>query len=401
MMEIAIGLRAEGHRVVLQTLSSEKDIIVDEGIEHRSISHKIETLSLEDYKINNPIKQVKNTFECWLARAQHEIEDLNQSYVEFSPDLLIVDVNTWGASAFAEAQRKPWIMFMPYCLSVPSPDTPAFGPGFAPPRNGLDRLRDRIVRGVMNAAFKGIVKQLDNFRKELGVQPLGAYENLFSKPDLLLYLTAEPFEYPRAEWPSNLRSIGPGLWAPPSEAPEWIDELPHPRVLVSVSTERQNDGKIIKTAIEALSNEKGSVIITTAALDPEQFVASHDRMRIIRFLPHSSVIPKVDVVITHGGMGTTQRALAAGVPVCVIPWGRDQNETARRAENCGAGIMIPKNKLNPERLLSAVHEAQTRKSEAEKVASAFVNAGGAKRGVELINSLLKTIDKQNLIEQLN
>ncbi len=68
-------------------------------------------------------------------------------------------------------------------------------------------------------------------------------------------------------------------------------------------------------------------------------------MRITRFLPHASVVPKVDLVITHGGMGTTQRALAAGVPVCVIPWGRDQNETARRAETCGAGIMIPRSKL--------------------------------------------------------
>ncbi len=99
---------------------------------------------------------------------------------------------------------------------------------------------------------------------------------MFSKPDLLLYLTAEPFDYPRSEWASNLRAIGPGLWAPPSDAPKWIDELPHPRVLVSVSTELQEDGEIIKTALKALANEKGSVIVTTAALDPEKFVASHD-----------------------------------------------------------------------------------------------------------------------------
>ena len=113
-------------------------------------------------------------------------------------------------------------------------------------------------------------------------------------------------------------------------------------------------------------------------------------MRITKFLPHASVIPKVDVVITHGGMGTTQRALAAGVPVCVIPWGRDQNETARRVEICGAGIMIPRNKLSAELLRSSVKEAITRKAESEKIAASFKKAGGADRAVELIREILKT-----------
>ncbi len=76
MMDIAIGLRNEGHRVVLQTLSSEKDIVIAEGMEHRAISAKIEELVLEDYKSGNPLSQIKSTFACWLARAPHEVEDL-------------------------------------------------------------------------------------------------------------------------------------------------------------------------------------------------------------------------------------------------------------------------------------------------------------------------------------
>ena len=399
MMDIAIGLRGEGHRVVMQTLSSERDIVAAEGIEHRGISAEIEALVLEDYKGSNPISQIKSTFNCWLSRAPYEVEDLKASYSEIAPDLVIVDVNTWGASAFIESKGDPWIMFMPYCLPVSSPDTPAFGPGFPPPINGLHRLRDSIFRNITGIAFKGIIKKLDTLRTELRVKPIGAWENLFSKPDLLLYLTSEPFDYPRSEWPSNLRAIGPGLWAPPSNAPKWIDELPHPRVLVSVSTELQEDGDIIKTAIKALANEKGSVIVTTSALDPTEFDSSNDRIRITKFLPHASVIPKVDIVITHGGMGTTQRALAAGVPVCVIPWGRDQNETARRAETCGAGIMIPKNKLSTKRLRNAVREALSKKSEAEKVAAAFLKAGGSKRAVELLGGLLKTEENYGSVKK--
>lgn len=90
--------------------------------------------------------QFKSAFGTWLQRAPLEIEDLRESHVRIRPDLLIVDVNTWGAAAFAEAQGAPWVMFMPYILPIASPDTPAFGPGFAPPANALHRFRDRVAR---------------------------------------------------------------------------------------------------------------------------------------------------------------------------------------------------------------------------------------------------------------
>lgn len=32
--------------------------------------------------------------------------------------------------------------------------------------------------------------------------------------------------------------------------------------------------------------------------------------------------------VTYGGIGTTQKALACGVPVCAVPFGRDQLEIA-------------------------------------------------------------------------
>ena len=97
-------------------------------------------------------------------------------------------------------------------------------------------------------------------------------------------------------------------------------------------------------------------------------------------------------------MGTTQRSLAAGVPVCVIPWGRNQNETARRTEICGAGTMIPRSKLSAERLRSAAREALTRKAAAAKIATTFVKAGGAARAVELIETLLEETERPRLAQ---
>ena len=389
MMDVAIALRAGGHRVVIQTLASEHDLVVGQGLEHRPISAHVETLELDDYKGGNPLKQLRRTLACWQSRAPYEVQDLRAASAELEPDLMVIDANSWGAAAFAEAQSRPWAMFLPYCLPVPSPDTPAFGPGFSPPRNRLDRLRDRTMWTIQNAAARKSIKNVNALRANVGVQPVSKLSDVYQRADILLYRTAEPFEYPRTAWPKMVRAIGPGLWAPPDEVPGWIEDLPHPRVLVSVSTELQEDGEIIKTALEALSDEPGSVIVTTAALDPEQFEAPNDRVRITRYLPHAAVIPEVDVVVTHGGMGTTQRSLASGVPVCVVPWGRDQSESARRAQECGAGSMVPRSKLSPESLRNGVSQALACAPGAERVAQAFQEAGGGAKGAELLEGMLR------------
>ncbi len=388
MLDVALALRAAGHRVVVQTLADERDRVTAEELEHRPIAAAIEALPLRDFAHAKPMAQVRAAFDTWLARAPHEVADLRAAAADLAPDLLVVDANTWGAAAFAEAERRPWASFLPYALPVASRDTPAFGPGFAPPRHALDRLRDRAVWAALNGAVRKPLRGLDALRADLGVPPIGTYEGLLLRADALLYRTAVPFEYPRSDWPASVHAIGPGLWAPPGEAPAWLADLPHPRVLVSISTEFQDDGAIVEAALAGLADGPGSVIVTTSALDPARFEAPHDRVRIARTLPHAAVIPEVDVVVTHGGMGTTQRALAAGVPVCVVPWGRDQSESARRAEVSGAGTMLPRARLTPARLRAAVEGALGRKPAAEGIARAFREAGGAARAVAELERLL-------------
>ena len=388
MMDVALELRDAGHAVTVQTLAEEAPRVQAAGIEHRPISAAIEALTLRDHEAGSPPAQLRASYATWVERGEHEVADLRAATDELAPDLLIVDANTFGAAAFAEAQGRPWAMFLPYVLPVASPDVPAFGPGFAPPKHALHRLRDGIVRSMMTGAIRAPFRDHNALRAKLGVPALNGPFDLFERADLLLYRTSEPFDYPRRDWPANVRAIGPGLWTPAGTAPAWLADLPRPRTLVSVSTEYQDDGAIVGTALQALADEPGSVIVTTSAVDPSAFAVPHDRVRIERFVPHAAVVPEVDVVVTHGGMGTTQRALAAGVPVCVVPWGRDQSETARRVVVAEAGTMVPKGKLTPSALRSAVHEARARKPGAERVADGFARAGGAKRAVALIEGLI-------------
>lgn len=53
---------------------------------------------------------------------------------------------------------------------------------------------------------------------------------------------------------------------------------------------------------------------------------------VLPFTPHAPILDRPVCAITHGGIGATQKALARGVPVCAVPFGRDQLEVARRVE---------------------------------------------------------------------
>jgi len=87
-------------------------------------------------------------------------------------------------------------------------------------------------------------------------------------------------------------------------------------------------------------------------------------------------------------MGTTQKALAAGVPVCVVPFLRDQFEVARRAEHCGGGTILHHKRLRPDRLRTAVEEAMGCRAGAELVRDGFARAGGAEAAASALEGLV-------------
>lgn len=80
-----------------------------------------------------------------------------------------------------------------------------------------------------------------------------------------------------------------------------------------------------------------------------------------RFVDHRVVLDRAICAITHGGMGTTVKALNRGVPVCVVPFARDQAEVARRVQMARCGTRLPARKLTVARLRAAVREAMTMK----------------------------------------
>jgi UDP:flavonoid glycosyltransferase YjiC (YdhE family) len=165
--------------------------------------------------------------------------------------------------------------------------------------------------------------------------PWSGTDDLFGRAPLLLYLTAEPFKYPRRDWPGNVVQVGPCDWDPPADPPGWLEQLDRPVVLVTTSSEFQGDTRLVQVALEALATEPLAVVATLPAGDPAR-VRTPANARVERFVPHAPVLDHAACAVTHGGMGATQKALAHGVPVCVVPFGRDQlHHQRRRADDHG------------------------------------------------------------------
>jgi MGT family glycosyltransferase len=385
---ILAELRRRGHDVALRTMASQVPVMNELGFDAAPIDQHIEAIEHDDWQASSQPAALGRSVATFLARARHDGPDLRTAIAETDPEVVIVDINSWGAMAAAEAWGGRWASFCPYPLPVSSRHAPPFGPGFAPARGPLGRLRDLLARPiVLGTVERTMMPKVNAVRGEHGLGPVRNADALYGRPPLLLYLTAEPFEYPRPDWPANIAMVGPCDWDPPQATPEWLTEITRPIVLVTSSSEFQDDGRLVQTALDALRDEPVFVVATLPAGDPAalRVPANAD---VERFVPHGAVLERAAVVVTHGGMGATQKALARGVPVCAVPFGRDQFEVARRVEVAGAGTRLPAKQLTPERLRDKVRQAMACGDGAQQIARAFAAAGGPRAAADAIERRL-------------
>jgi MGT family glycosyltransferase len=388
-------LHGRGHEVHLRTLAAEVGMARDRGFHADPIDPAIEAIEHHDFEGKNPRAALKIAVRTFLERAHHEVPDLRRAIDQVQPDAVIADVATWGALAAAEAWGGPWASFCPYPLPLPSMDAPPFGPGLRPARGALGHLRDRMLHPIVYGSVRKIVAPpVNEIRAECGLEEAG--DDFMVRAPLVLYMTAEPFEYHRSDWPPNVQMIGPCAWDPPAQAPDWLADVQRPLVLVTTSSEFQDDGRLVRTALTALADEDVDVVATLPAQDPAAIGEVPHNARVLPFVPHAALLERAAVAITHGGMGATQKALARGVPVCAVPFGRDQLEVARRVEVSGAGTRLPVRRLSPERLRAAVLEAMKCHGGAQRIAGAFERAGGAPRGADLLEGLLGASNKSHV-----
>jgi MGT family glycosyltransferase len=382
-------LRKRGHDIALRTLADGVTAGLDMGFDTEPVDPRIEAMPLDDDGAANPQEALLRVWNVFARRAELEVSDLTKAIDDVRPDVLIVDPNCWGASAVAEASGLPWLSFWAYLPFLRSQGVPPYGAGLRPWPGPVGRLRDALLRRRL-PGLDTMVEPLNEIRAELGLPPITSADDYARRPPLILVATAQPFDYPHPDWDHSIQLIGPCSYDPaPATVPDWLAQIDRPIVLVSTSSETQGDHELARTALAALAKEPVHVVATFPAGVPPD-IAAPPNATVREFVPHSLVLDKAACAITHGGMGVTQKALARGVPVCVVPHGRDQFEVARRVELARCGTRLLPKDLSVSRMRDKVVKAMAMRDGARRVAAGYAATGGAARGADLIEQRILT-----------
>ena len=314
----------------------------------------------------------------WMVDGEPAAEILEQRLLRMRPDFLLVDPGMWGGIVAAEASGVAWGALATGPMMFRGAGLDVRGPGLPPPRGAGDHRVHQLVWSRLREANAEHLAVANAVRLARRLPPLDSLDDLYRIPPLTIATTAEPFEYPRPDWPSSLRFVGPLDWelpAAPTVPFQRRSDLPLV-LLAGSSIAGGGAGRCwLETAFDALAAQRLEVVATL----PRDGIpaAPPPNVSIHPFLPHSQILPQVSCVVCHGGPGITQKALMAGVPVVAVPFSHDRYEVARRVEVARAGVMVPGEELTAARLRGAIRRAIARKRGAERIAAAFRHAGGA------------------------
>lgn len=381
-------LAGRGHQVHLRTMAAAVAGMRNAGFHTEPVDPEIEAISGQDWLARNALGVLKMSIDVLCRRAMLEVGDLKAAIDAVRPDVIIVDANCWGAISVADAGAIPWLVFSPFTPYLRSRGVPPFGPGLRPLPGVLGDIRDASIRPFVTYLFdRRMLPRVNAIRGRLGVPPVKSVDAFFRRAPLLLAVGGEPFEYPHPGWGDAVHLIGACVFEPTAATPHWLSAIDRPIVLVSTSSVKQADAVLGRTALEALAGEPVHVVATFPAGVPSGLPRPANAT-VCRFAPHSVVLERAVCAITHGGMGATVKALDRGVPVCVVPFARDQAEVARRVQVARCGTRLPAKKLTAARLLAKVRMAMMMADGARRVAAGFAATGGVARGADLIEQRL-------------
>ncbi len=260
-------------------------------------------------------------------------------------DLLVSSEMLFGAMLAAEASRTPLALLAANLSLVPLPGVPPLGSGLVPADSRDELQRECEAAKQARALLNVGLPALNSARRAFGLAPLRDVLEQAQVARRLLLMTSRTFDFPARALPTFVRYVGPQLADPPwcgDWRSPWSREDSRPLVLVAFSTTFQNQAPVLARVITALQTLRVRVVVTLGPAIADVSLDRLDDVQVVTNAPHSKILKESYAVVTHGGHGTVMRALAADVPLLLMPMGRDQWDNAVRVTTRGAGIqMLP------------------------------------------------------------
>jgi UDP:flavonoid glycosyltransferase YjiC (YdhE family) len=315
-------------------------------------------------------------------------ERLREIFDEVQPDAIVED-NVVAFAAIPHSGR-PWARIVS-CnpLEVKDPALPPVFSGYpADDPSGWAAFWEEYDR-VLGPVVEGFGESL----RERGAPVLPGRDFVWASPFLNLYVFPEEADYARA---APLPATWHRLEASVRTGEDAYAE--HERlgtggrlVYLSLGSLGSADVGLMQRLIDVLAETEHRVIVS---MGPQ-----HDLLRLpdtmvgAEFLPQPSVLPQVDVVITHGGNNTVTESLFFGTPMVVLPLFWDQYDNAQRMDELGLGARLDTYRFAPDELTAAIDRLAGDRMLRERLASISARLQaypGTVRAADLIERLAVT-----------
>jgi MGT family glycosyltransferase len=314
---------------------------------------------------------------------------LAEIFGELEPDAIVQD-NVVAFPAIP-ASGRPWVRIMS-CNPLELKD-----PVLPPPFSGLpvdDEGEWQAFRAEYSAQIAGVQEELSAFCVAQGAPPLLPPEMIHESPWLNLMLYPAELDYRRSREPGptwhNLETCVRSTdepWTPP-------DGDGRSLVYLSLGSLGSADVALMQRLLEILAETPHRYVVSMGPQHEELDLA--ENMTGAEFLPQTSVLPHVDLVITHGGNNTTTECMWFGKPMVVLPIFWDQHDNAQRVQETGFGTRLATYELDQAEVSSAVDGLLADPAVRDRAAAASARLRqrpGTVRAADLIERLAVTRER--------
>lgn len=367
---VGIGqvLRERGHRVVFVLEESFAGSLEAQGFEERLLrlgpAPEVEEAPGQFWKdyiretapvfrtptIDQLESFIEPTFRALCDGARYADDRLREILDELQPSLIVED-NVVCFPAI-HASGRPWARIVS-CnpLEIQDPGLPPVFSGYpASDRSGWDEFRTAYLR-----AHADLHAEFSELCVEHGAPPLPEGAFIHASDRLNLYVYPEEIDYPRE------RPLGPAWHRLDScvrdvettfEVPDRLAADGRKLVYLSLGSLGSADVELMRRLVDVLSGSPHRFIVSKGPQHAQLDLA--DNMWGEEFLAQPSILPLVDLVVTHGGNNTTTECLHAGKPMVVLPLFWDQVDNAQRVDETGLGLRLPPYAFAAEELLGGI-----------------------------------------------
>lgn len=191
---------------------------------------------------------------------------------------------------------------------------------------------------------------VNEYRTCFGLQPVRDWHEWFNKPRKL-GLWPEWFATDDSPWMFGVTPVGfvydPGIET--GSLPEQIEEFLADggrTVLITHGTSKPYKPEFFSASVEACIALGLKALLVTKFPD---LVPSGlpDSILWCKYLPFASVMSRMSAIIHHGGIGTLNQSLMAGVPQLVLGFGYDRPDNGMRVQQLRIGEYLPSIRWRP------------------------------------------------------